>query len=468
MLTQRLLTTTTMNAPFPTETSSPMSPISYRGAFTSSERFVASSEPIIERPSEKHLWQEPHLRSLSEKKLRRLLDIELEEGIAVNLGLIEAVFPSDTLPFKIDNDLLRSLTPGSSRSSRSRTKTSNILINHPDMSLENDTANWLNEIGDILRRLHPDAGRYQNAEGKTVKPPKRIWKARYSSYYLEGSNSKLKPDLILVDEGSSLDVENSWPEVHALGEITRTVLSKNTTIKNTIYQKSFLMFTTQANRGFSVGLMLTGSNSFAVNVCDRSGAVRSPSFEIVKHPLILLRVIAGLLFARPGAIGYDETMQCGRDGKATIVSMEKHNYIILEELFSSEALRGRATKCWRVKRLSADGIPEGEECVMKDSWADKRRTQNEVETLKHIQELGLCDTHCLPRYIAGGNVPLFSSITPPASPPEDCTSRRRAKGTISEARVHRRLVMGSVGKHITDFESVKEVVGGIIDTVKGN
>ena len=50
---------------------------------------------------------------------------------------------------------------------------------------------------------------------------------------------------------------------------------------------------------------------------------------------------------------------------------------------------------------------------------------------------------------------------------DDCTTRRRGDDSSVEGRIHRRLLMKPVGRHITDFRCLHELVGAIIDAVEG-
>jgi hypothetical protein len=63
-----------------------------------------------------------------------------------------------------------------------------------------------------------------------------------------------KLDIILVDK--SFNGEISWLQVHTLAEVTHTELIKSRTIKDTVYQKSYIMFRSQDNHNFVLSLYL--------------------------------------------------------------------------------------------------------------------------------------------------------------------------------------------------------------------
>jgi hypothetical protein len=188
--------------------------------------------------------------------------------------------------------------------------------------------------------------------------------------------------------------------------------------------------------------------------------------KIKRDFLVLLRIIVGLMFARPSVIGYDETIKCDVNGKAVSIMVGEEEYNVEEELFRSDALKGRATRCWRVSRMEEQGIRE--KFVIKDSWVDTRRTRSEIETLRLIQARGLCKGGGVPKLIHGEDVPFYGGTNLEPISTKDSTARRRAPNGKLEERVHRRLLMGPVGMRIIDFKSLKELVGVFVNVVEGN
>ena len=396
------------------------------------------------------------------EKLKRLMEVELRASVEKNPDLVEAVFPDDSLPFLINQDLIDKLTPG--HHTRKKTKRAGHSLNPPSEWSENKIATWLNQIGDALRKAHrtEDFSTYTDVDGKEASLPERIWRSDYSGVYLDGSEAKRKPDLILVDKDTPASTL-TWSQVHALGEVTVSALSKNKTILDTIYQKSFIITNAQDNRNFVPTLYFTGTDSFTFEVCDRSGSVHSQTMKIAENRLTLLRAVAGLMFGRPSEIGYDETIDCNIRGKATAIRVAGTKYEVIKSLFKAESMRGRVTRCWHVMRIE-EGIPA--HYVIKDSWADQRRTQSEVSTLELIRNLHSEGFSGVPKLFKGEDVLVYLYGDAPGYK-SDSTIRRRAAGSKVEGRVHRRLLMQPVGKHITSCASLKELVGGIIDTVKG-
>jgi Fungal protein kinase len=94
--------------------------------------------------------------------------------------------------------------------------------------------------------------------------------------------------------------------------------------------------------------------------------VTSTRVNIDDGALDLLRIVVGLMFGSDELIGYDKSMHRGPDGsiKSIAVGKDEAEYTVLEPIFLSETVRGRATQCWRVRR-------DGKEYVLKDSWCHR-------------------------------------------------------------------------------------------------
>jgi hypothetical protein len=350
--------------------------------------------------------------------LEELLCKELSD--AIHFGskkLVESVFPDSMLPFPITKRLLRSV--GHKMHSLSRPLT------------EEGVAKWMNGIGAALA-MHKN------------QCSTRVWDASRCNKPLSGSPHDRKLDVMLLDQG--LQREPTWPVVRALCEVTNQ-RAFHKTIKDTLYQKACIMFTKQLDRRFVPTLSFFGT-SFRFVTCDRSGVVHSITYDIENDRLILLRIIAGLLFGDDSVIGYDKTMRHGDNGEIIAIMVAGEEYSVVEKIFSSETLRGRATQCWRVRKDVKD-------YVLKDSWIHNGRTASEIETLKLI-----FDVEGVPKLIAGEEVKLPNGKV-------DSTNLRRHGITHDEERLHRRLVMEPVAEPLSSFKSKKELIGAIKDIVQG-
>lgn len=98
----------------------------------------------------------------------------------------------------------------------------------------------------------------------------------------------------------------------------------------------------------------------------------------------LIHFMLSIMFAQPHQLGFDPTITPApafagnserqydiqvrsKDGKVDVFRTEK----ILSNV-GAEALRGRGTRVWRVRKL-VDGLPTGDGMVLKDSWIDDDR-----------------------------------------------------------------------------------------------
>src|ERR1700677_2329015 len=97
-----------------------------------------------------------------------------------------------------------------------------------------------------------------------------------------------------------------------------------------------------------------------------------------------------------------------------------------------------------------------------------RRTHSKIQTLKLIEEKGLCKGRVVPKLILGEDVSVHTGTDEEPIYIKDTTARRRDPAVKhADERVHRWLLMGPVGKHISTFTSLKELVGTFIDLVEG-
>jgi Fungal protein kinase len=350
--------------------------------------------------------------------LDSLMKCELAEAIIEDHHpLPSLVFPDQRLPFKVNQQLLNSL--------------SGIYNGHswisPPSFTEAAYGEWLNSIGAAL-------------ETATGHKCSRIWDSSYCNTPLPGTETKRKPDIILLKKGD----KPAWPVVCAVGEVTAEA-GFPSRIRNTIQQKSFLTFATQPARRFTVSLAFS-KDCFQFVTCDRAGVVTSTRVNIDDGALNLLRIVAGLMFGSDELIGYDKSMHRGPDGSIKSITVGKEaEYTVIEPIFSSETVRGRATRCWRVRR-------DGKQYVLKDSWCHRNRKSEAIILEK------LVDMEGVPHLINSDDVMAHGQI--------DSTAVRRVGLSYKEERVHRRLVVKPVATPLYTFESKKELIQAFVDIVK--
>lgn len=252
---------------------------------------------------------------------------------------------------------------------------------------------------------------------------------------------------MLLDKASKNPV---WVNVRGVCEITSSD-NFHARIRNTIYNKAFIIMTTQFDRRFTLFLSVAGV-SFQLVACDRAGVVISATYDFHNDPLVILRILAGFMFSEEIFIGYDPSITRDDEDNLLKITVADKEYDILNKIFTSETLRGRATQCWRVGR-------EGMEFVMKDTWIQVGRQSNEIEMLRHI-----AGVPCVPTIIEGEDLALPNGTT-------DSTAEIR-KGLDQsdlkvENRLHRRILMTPHGESIFTFASKKELIGALIDVVEG-
>lgn len=356
--------------------------------------------------------------------LDSMLKLELAEAvISSQSNLPDIVFPDSLLPFKVDNALLKKLT---------RNYSGHHWIFQPNPAVSEDSeacyAHWFNSIADELKDL-------------TKKDPCRTWNNRFSNIPLPGVTSKRKPDLMLIKPNDG----EAWVNVSAVCEVTS---EKNfpARIRNTVKQKAFLAFVTQPDRRFFPTLAFS-HGEFIFSTFDRAGIVSTGALIPNISALGFLRIIVGFMFGSDPLIGLDPTMIRSSDGSGAIEKIIVHcdSYVVKECIFSSETVRGRATRCWRV-------LKDNKHYVLKDSWCLNSR-KPEAEVL--IKVAGI---EGVPHLVDWEDIVCHDVI--------DTTAARRVGLSYAEERVHRRLVMEPVAQPLSNFKSKKEVVRAFADIVK--
>ena len=393
---------------------------------SSSHPFQDNSTPMTQRIASFRLSSDKS--PIDVRTLDTYLEQELRDATLSDVEtLVDNCFPDEQLPFPVNDELLRSLTNVYNGQSWT-------TLN--GLSSEAGFSDSLNAIGAALA---------DQTGHKVI----RQWTADFCSTPLRGSNIRRKPDMILIDVPNSRRLVRSppgWLQVRAICEITSQHRLPSR-LPYTLVNKAFLIFTTQHDRRF-IPLLSFHQNRFQFSLCDRAGIIHSPHYAIDNHALILLRILSAFMFGNELDIGYDPTMYRGTDDNIETIRVSGEVYTVVRKIFSAPTLRGRATQCWHVQK-------DGKDYAIKDGWISSGRTHSEVDILRQI--LGV---EGVPALIAGEDVQLPNGST-------DSTTPFRAGTSYHEERVHRRLVMQPVGQPLYTFVSKKELVGAIIDIVKG-
>ena len=277
-------------------------------------------------------------------------------------------------------------------------------------------------------------------------PIKRKWTAAYRDTPLADSPLKRKPDIVLKDVGD--DVIVTWRTVCAIAEIT-SQKSEYGRLVRTVIDKSYIILTTQASRVFVPILSVWGNHYYRLTVSDREGQLRSVTYELggirtVGSSLNFLRLIVGLCFADKRYIGYDPTMTVDNLGVVRSIQCCNKIFEVNRVIYETQSFVGRATRVWQVAY-------RGEQFILKDAWVEKSRPYSEIDHLKHVAGI-----QGVPKFFCGEDVFVEKK--------QLSTSNIRG-GEMTTTRVRRRIVTCSVGSHIADFNSKKELLSVFRDVV---
>ncbi|KAF8638658.1 hypothetical protein AX17_002039, partial [Amanita inopinata Kibby_2008] len=249
-----------------------------------------------------------------------------------------------------------------------------------------------------------------------------------------------------------------------------------------IYRTHF-MFISQPNRRFVLNLSIAGT-FIRLTQYNRVGVVHGKYFDVQdkeNHPR-LLRIIIGLMFCAPAAIGYDPTIRIERDKKGVptyYVTADKKEYRVIEPLYISDSIRGRGTIVWKATSVLDDNDinDESKWVTIKDVWADTSRRYEDFY-LKKARDAGIEDV--IPELVHAESV-LFEGIEdttdrlsfsnhPETIPAEGNPSRKQTrkgkKQEVREIRAHRRYVCKGCGIPISHFRSKKELLKAFIDLIQ--
>ena len=168
-------------------------------------------------------------------------------------------------------------------------------------------------------------------------PPRaHVWNSDGSQRCIDGSLTRHKPDIILMNAFGKPDEHPHWEDVHAIVEITSSLKGFTTTIKNTLYSKAFMMFQAQHNHHFILAVTICQSKAY-FNVFDRAGMVHSVALDMITERTKFLRILAGLAFSNKANIGYDPSIT--RNGDRAMISCSRHKFVIVATVFANSTIR---------------------------------------------------------------------------------------------------------------------------------
>ena len=281
-------------------------------------------------------------------------------------------------------------------------------------------------------------------------PIKQKWSAKYRNTPLPDSPIKRKPDIVLIDGDVDDEPIVTWRTVRAIAEITSQCYEVGKLV-GTVVDKSYIMLTTQFDRVFVPILSVWGRHRFRLTVTDREGQLRSMVYELsgvrpASVSLAFLRLVVGLCFTDNQCVGYDPTMITDKFGVVKSIKCKGNVYTVVRVVYESQSFVGRATRVWVVKHNK-------KKFILKDTWVEKSRTVSEIEHLEHIKGM-----RGVPVYVCGEDVSIDGKVL--------CTGNIRGI-LLPTMRVRRRIVTSSIGHHISQFRTKRELISAFKDVTVG-
>lgn len=394
------------------------------------------STPILQRISSGRFHDDT--RRMYAKELVPLLKQELAAEVTQSANLAMAIFPTDRLPFPVDDNLLRYLAlHGIWSLERAQ------FIQKPQSYTEVGLADWLNILGRTIGMAY---------KKKRV----RIWSANTCDLPPLGSTTKRKPDITLLDRDDYCkSTRVHWTSIRAFGEVTAQE-SFPTRMTDTVNEKTYLLFLTQDNRRFVPALRFDGSANFSFTITDRQGQIRMPAMSLSipgkACALVLLRILAALMYGSPSDIGLDPSMVCDEKGNVVTIFVNKKEFSVFRRIYALQALVGRGTKVWIVTR-------QGLCYILKDSWVQSGRVESEINFLEAMARHPRLTGH-IPKLVEGEDLKIGGY--------GDSTEWYRVDiGQVDHHRTHRRHVTEPIGSPLIKFRSRVECLSAIVDVLHG-
>jgi hypothetical protein len=399
------------------------------------------STPVLQRMSSGRIHDDD--RRMYVKDLAPQLKQEFASNISQSATLADAVFPTDCLPFPINDSLLEYLA-----SHKIWDIEGARFIETPVSFSEAHLAEWLNILGRAIGLFY-----------KTKRL--RMWSAVACNLPPSGSNTLRKPDIVLLDiedhekSFTPSDRRIDWHIIRAFAEVSKQEFFPPRMI-DTINQKSYLLFLTQDNRRFIPALKFDGSGNMALTITDRQGLIQMGVISILAAgkacALMVLRILAALMYGSPSDIGLDPSMICDDKGIVKTIIVNRKEFTVDRRIYALQALIGRGTKVYVVTR-------ESKYYILKDSWIQSGRLESEIDFLRDMALHGdLVDR--IPWLMDGVDLKIGNRA--------DSTEWYRLDvGQVNRHRIHRRHVTEPIGSPLIKFSSKAEFLSVIIDVVQG-
>ncbi|KAL2786388.1 hypothetical protein BJX66DRAFT_32626 [Aspergillus keveii] len=193
---------------------------------------------------------------------------------------------------------------------------------------------------------------------------------------LQGSVASRKLDVAIVcHEQTKPQQRMHWSQVLVPGELKSNpdldTVSKTWRDLGRYVRE---VFTAQESRRYVLGFTLCGS-IMRLWEFDRGGAIASEAFDIHRDAVKFISTFVGYLVMNDKQLGYDPSIKPSPDGTRAIEITRNGNpeRLILDKLMKrSSCVAGRATTCWKAHCEGSEGK---EVLVIKDSWQYPERDE---------------------------------------------------------------------------------------------
>ena len=369
------------------------------------------------------------------------------------LWISEGLFANEKLPVRFNPDLFWSDTALWNDEQKT-------FANPPDLADAAETAGWLNRMGTRLGIRHGLVDPNQKKRVESYED--RVFICERSSQDFREGDTPRQSNIFVVDRSIPDRFTPRWPLVKALVVIASHSKQRESELIQTIIDQATIMFHSQLQRQYVVGLALwpggpgdLDSMRFSVIAVDRAGAVCTAATPVIAYnPATLARVIFALTFGEKQFLGEDRKVITNPlTGHPQAIIVDGQVFTIIKKISASEYLFGRGTRVYIVKDQY------GQFHILKDSWADASHDISEIDCLKNIaskvQSEGLDERSKIlcPRFVAGED-----HVSDTYEP------RGRLRGN-DVPRIRRRIVDGPIGDPITTYRSRVECLQVLLDVV---
>ncbi|KAI0667494.1 hypothetical protein C8Q78DRAFT_1053385 [Trametes maxima] len=223
---------------------------------------------------------------------------------------------------------------------------------------------------------------------------------------------------------------------------------------------------------FSVCLLVFGGD-FCICIFDRAGARVSPKLNMWHDLETFIRVVRSMTHHLSDVdMGHDPSVTLApaalwtsTDQPAWIINRvgpdTRRWCTVGAPIWSSLSLFGRGTFVWYVREVSAASDElRGPVMILKSAW---RESERDAES--HIYEAVKGSHPGLAKYVAGADV-----VTSPSGTEKITTHHLRPRSPAPDetTKVLHRIVLGSVGRPIWEYDTEEQLIDGLISAIEAH